>query len=169
MSEVPFHPLTALQVLVNHGVRFVLIGGYAANLRGSPVITGDLDLCYARDARNLERLAAALIELEAALRGPGVPEDLPFIPDAKTLELGDHFTFMTSMGSVDIMGTPAGTSGFDDLDQGASDVDIEGMTVRVASLDDLIRMKRAAARPRDKEHLEWLKALRDVIERGDTA
>jgi len=50
---------------VAHGVRFVLIGGYAGNVRGSSVITGDLDICYARDPANLERLAAALQEMEA--------------------------------------------------------------------------------------------------------
>ena len=49
MREPPFDPLTALRTLVERGVRFVLIGGYAGALRGSPVITGDLDICYARD------------------------------------------------------------------------------------------------------------------------
>ena len=61
MSEPPFDPLTALRTLAERGVRFVLIGGYAGALRGSPVITGDLDICYARDDDNVERLAGALL------------------------------------------------------------------------------------------------------------
>jgi hypothetical protein len=167
LSEIPFDPLTAFRVLLSHQVRFVLIGGYAAALRGSPVITGDLDLCYARDRGNLERLASALHELHARMRGPGVPDDLPFRPDAETLEAGDHFTFQTSTGALDIMGAPRGTTGFKDLDAQATEIDVGDVTVRVASLDDLIRMKQRAARPKDLIHLEWLQALRQEIEREE--
>lgn len=165
MSEPDFRPLDVLHVLARHGVRFVLIGGLASTARGSPVITGDIDICYARDPDNLERLAAALRELNARLRGRGIPDDLPFQLDAATLEAGDSFTFVTSAGSVDILGTPSGTSGFRDLVAGASELEIGGLPVMVASLDDLIRMKRAASRTKDLEHLEWLLALRDETER----
>jgi hypothetical protein len=168
VSEVPFQPLAALRLLVAHGVRFVLIGGYAANIRGSPVITGDLDICYARDLGNLERLATALQEMEARLRGPGIPDDLPFLLEAKTLEMGDAFTFQTRYGSLDVLGTPSGTGGFKDLEKAATEIEVDGLTFRVASINDLIRMKRASARPKDHVHLEWLKSVRHMIE-GDEA
>jgi hypothetical protein len=164
MSEPDFRPLDVLRVMARNDVRFVLIGGLASTARGSPVITGDIDICYARDPDNLERLAAALRELGARLRGRGVPDDLPFQLDAATLEAGDSFTFLTRAGSVDILGTPSGTSGFRDLVAGASELEIGGMPVAVASLDDLIRMKRAASRTKDLAHLEWLLALRDEAE-----
>ena len=159
MSEPPFDPLRALRTLVDRGVRFVLIGGYAGALRGSPVITGDVDVCYARDGENLERLAGALGVLDARLRG--APPDVPFRLDARTLRAGDHFTFTTSAGPVDILGTPAGTKGFADLDGGATDEVIDGLTIRVASIEDLIRMKRASGRAKDRIALEWLSAVRD--------
>lgn len=162
MSEPSFDPLRTLRTLVDHGVRFVLIGGYAGALRGSPVITGDVDVCYARDDENLERLAAALGLLHARLRG--APPDVPFRLDARTLREGDHFTFTTSAGPVDILGTPAGTKGFADLDGGATDEVVDGLTIRVASIEDLIRMKRAAGRTKDRIALEWLSALRDEAE-----
>lgn len=165
IDAAPFDPLGALKVLTDHSVRYVLIGGFAATIRGSPVITGDLDLCYSRDDRNLRALAAALQELGAKLRG--APPDVPFQLDAQSIKNGDHFTFNTSAGSVDCLGTPAGTSGYKDLDAAATDEDIDGLTVRVASLDDLMRMKRAAGRTKDKLALEWLGALRDEIERGE--
>lgn len=161
MSEPPFDPLGALRTLSEHGVRFVLIGGYAAALRGSPMITGDIDICYARDDANLQALAATLEELGATLRG--APPDILFRLDAATLKAGDHFTFSTKAGAVDCLGIPAGTDGFADLDASATDEDLDGLTVRVASIDDLIRMKQAAGRPQDLIAVEWLSALRDEL------
>ena len=162
LSEPAFDPIAGLRALVEHGVRFVLIGGYAAALRGSPMMTGDVDICPARDRKNVNRLAEALQSLRARLRG--APADVPFLLDGRTLEAGDHFTFATDAGPMDSLGTPAGTDGFADLDAAATDEDLDGLVVRVASLDDLIRMKRAADRPQDRIAVEWLSALRDEIE-----
>lgn len=161
MNADRFDPLAALRTLVRHDVRFVLIGGLAAAVRGSPVVTGDVDVCNARDRDNLARLAAALGELDATLRGaPAVA----FRLDAETLHRGDHFTFTTSAGPLDCLGTPAGTDGFADLDASATDEDLDGLVVRVASVDDLIRMKRAAGRAQGRVALEWLSALRDELD-----
>jgi hypothetical protein len=157
-----FDPLEALRTLLAHGARFVLIGGYAAAIRGSPMMTGDVDICYARDDENLERLADGLQTMDARLRG--AEPDVPFRLDARTLKAGDHFTFATSAGSLDCLATPAGTDGFADLDRQATDEDLDGLVVRVASLDDLIRMKRAAGRPQDLIAIEWLTALRDELD-----
>jgi hypothetical protein len=165
MSETPFDPLTALRTLLDHQVRFVLIGGYAGALRGSPIITGGVDICYARDDPNLERLAEALRSLDARLRG--APPGVPFQLDARTLRAGDHFTFSTSVGALDILGAPSVTKGFADLNANATDEVVDGLTIRVAAIEDLIRMKRAAGRPIDLIALEWLSAVRDEIEDRD--
>jgi len=167
MTEPAFDPLRALRALSEHGVRFVLIGGYAAALRGSPMLTGDLDVCHARDDANLDALAAALRELRATLRG--APEGVPFRLDAATLKAGDHFTFSTICGPLDILGTPSGTDGFADLNASATDEDLDGLMVRVASLEDLIRMKRAAGRPQDLIAVEWLSAIRDELDDSPSA
>jgi hypothetical protein len=164
MTGPEFDPLRALAVLQTQGVRFVVIGGFAAALRGSPLITGDLDICYARDDANLEAVAAALRELNATLRG--APPDLPFKLDATSLRNGDQFTFSTAAGSVDILGAPAGTSGFADLNRDATDEEVDGLKIRVASLDDLIRMKDAAGRAKDRLGLEWLAALKEELDQG---
>ena len=87
---------------------------------------------------------------------------MPFLLDARTLRAGDQFTFGTSVGALDILGTPSGT-GPADLDANATDEVVDGLTVRVASIEDLIRMKRAAGRPKDLIELEWLAAVRDEI------
>jgi hypothetical protein len=167
MSEPAFDPLEALRALDRHGVRLVLIGGLGARLHGSPSVTNDLDVCYERSPENLDRLAEALRGLEARLRG--APTDVPFQLDARTLSAGDHFTFVTSAGNLDILGTPAGVDGFDELLRNAEAMDLGGLTVPVASIDDLITMKQAAGRPKDLIEVEVLGALRDEIaerERG---
>lgn len=156
-------PSEFLRVLNAHGVQYVVIGGVAAGLLGSSSITRDLDICYERSRPNLEALAKALRELEAYLRG--VEPGLPFQLDARTLQLGDSFTFVTKYGNLDILGTPSGTGGYPDLVRKASDVDLGSVTVKVVSLDDLIRMKRAAGRPKDRIELEILGALREEIDR----
>jgi hypothetical protein len=159
-----FEFLDGLEILVKHGVRFVVIGGIAGNLRGSTTITNDLDICYALEPDNLERLAEALREVHAHLRG--APSDVPFRLDAKTLEMEDSFTFVTDIGSIDVLGHPTGIpGGYEELERAADDMGIAaGVTVKVASLDDIIRMKRAAGRPKDLIEVEVLGALRDEID-----
>lgn len=158
-----FDPIQALKVLVRHGVRFVIIGGYAGRFWGSNSITNDLDICYARDKKNFHALASALRELDARLRG--APSDVPFLLDAKTLEMGDHFTFETNTGNLDCLGTPHGSQGYLDLIQGATAMDLEGIRVSVGALEDLIRLKSATGRPKDRAEVEILAALREEIER----
>lgn len=154
-----------LEILLRHEVRFIVIGGYAAVLQGSPIITRDLDVCYARDDENLHRLADALRELGATLRG--APQDLPWRPDFRALKNGDHFTLTTSLGAFDCLGTPAGTTGYGALDPGAVEVPLQGLAVRVASVSDLIRMKMAAGRAKDRAMLEDLGALQEEIDREE--
>jgi hypothetical protein len=159
-----FEYLDGLETLVKHRVRFVVIGGIAARLRGSTTITEDLDICYERDPENLERLVNALREIHARLRG--APANVPFRLDAKTLAMGDSFTFVTDVGSIDVLGHPSGIpGGYEELERAADETELLGsLTVKVASLDDLIRMKRAAGRPKDLAEVEILGALRDEID-----
>lgn len=154
-----------LGVLARHEVRCIVIGGIAGAAYGSPSVTMDLDVCYDRRADNLERLAAALRSVKARLRG--VDDDVPLVFDAATLAAGDHFTFSTRYGDFDCLGTPAGTAGYDDLARSAKAVDFDGLVVMVAALDDLIVMKGAAGRPKDRAEAEILGALRDEL--GDPA
>jgi len=155
-----FDPLTALRALVAHDVAFLLVGGLAGRAWGSPTVTNDLDVCYARTDENLERLAAALQGLGARLRG--VDDDVPFLLDALTIRRGMNVTFTTSAGALDVLGAPAGTDGYDDLAQQARRLRLaDGLDVLVVSLDDLIRMKRAAARRKDLIEVEVLEALRE--------
>ena len=160
-----FDPLAAITVLARHGVRYVVIGATAGRLLGSPTVTRDLDICYARDDANVQALASALQELNARLRG--VPGGVPFKLDARSLQAGDSFTFETDAGDLDILGTPAGTDGYPELIRTAQELDLGGLTVKVASIDALIAMKRSAGRPKDLIEVEVLAALRDEADRDE--
>jgi hypothetical protein len=157
-----FDPEGVIRLLGRHRVRYVLIGGLAAVTHGAPLVTQDVDICYARDDDDLARLATALREVDAELRGadPG----LPFRLDARTLRAGDAFTFTTDVGWLDLLGTPSGTDGYEDLARTADRFSLFGHAVLVASVDDLIRMKRAAGRPKDLLAVEELGALREELD-----
>lgn len=147
-----------LRKLAEGGVRFVVIGGVAANYAGSTTPTEDLDICYARDPENFKALAAVLRELGAVLRNP--PADDESRLDARTFPKGDSFSFTSSAGNLNVLGTPSGTRGYIDLVGAATTHKVDGAKVLVASIDDLIRIKRAAGRDKDRAHLEHLGALR---------
>lgn len=165
MTASTFDPIEILRVLSRAEVKFVVVGGYAAELLGAPLMTMDLDVCYERSAENMDRLASALRQLGAKLRVAKVDEDLPFILDGRTLAAGDSFTFSTDLGSLDVLGTPSGTKGFRDLVSSATAVPVaDDLSVRVVALADLMRMKRASARVKDKMHLEVLAALQEMLE-----
>jgi len=157
-----FQPDLIIDTLQRNNVQFIIVGGMAGNLLGSDSITHDLDICYKRDAANLQALAHALRQLDARLRG--APEGLPFILDARTLQNGDCFTFTTIGGSLDCLGTPAGTTGYADLYARSWVFNLNGRDVQVCSLDDLIRMKKTADRSKDRVQLEQLTALKKLIE-----
>lgn len=160
-----FDPEQVIRLLGGHRVRYVLIGGMAGIIHGAPFVTEDVDICHARDPANLEALAAALRAVHAELRGaePG----LPFRLDATTLGRGDAFTFVSDIGAIDIMAMPQGTSGFEDLVRTAEVFRLFDHDVAVAAIDDLVRMKRAAGRPKDLLAMEELGALRDELDRRD--
>jgi len=178
LRVLPFgrrHPLTEpqpdfrtiLTALAEHNVRFVLIGGLAMIAHGSAYLTRDMDLCYARDPDNLAALAEALAPLRPRLRG--APADLPFRWDARTLRSGSNFTLTTDVGDLDLLGYAAGAESFEALWQRATETELFEIPVRVASLDDLIAMKRAAGRSKDLAHVMELERLRALLAEGERA
>jgi len=153
----PFRPLAILQLLTARGVDFVVVGGYAAVLHGSPRVTQDLDVCYATDRANLDVLGRALVSANARLYG--IDEDVPFVPDGRPLARTQLMTLMTDLGKLDLMTSPDGAPTYERLRRNAMAVDLGDHLVRIASIADLLSMKRAADRPKDRADVVELAAI----------
>jgi hypothetical protein len=153
-----FRPRGLLEHLTGHSVDFVVVGGIAAVLHGSERNTFDLDICPAQDAANLDSLGTALVEIDAGLRG--IDEEIPFAPDGRSLAGIEILTLSTSLGPLDILVRPHGSPPYAALRRRAIQMDVGGPTpVLIASIDDLIAMKRETDRSKDREDVERLEAL----------
>jgi hypothetical protein len=163
-----FRPQALLGLLAERGVDFVVIGGIAAAIQGGSRNTFDLDVCPDQDPVNLDALGRALVGIDAVLRG--VEEDVPFVPDARALSQVQVLTLDTAYGPLDVLMRPDGSPPYAELRARATRIDLDGRPVLVASVDDLIDMKAAAGRDKDKLDLDELeeikRQLRDVRRRG---
>jgi len=156
-----------VQVLDRHGVEYLVVGGVGAQLHGATRATSDFDSVPATTEANLARLAAALRELHAFLRVGGLTDDearaLPMQLDAAALGRLDISTWRTDAGDLDVLahlrrrdGRPMG---YDNMLTRAKAAVLEGVTVRLAALDDIIASKEFADRPKDREALDELRRL----------
>ena len=159
MPEPEFQPERILRILQEHGVRVVLIGGFAAVIHGSPYVTTDIDVVPSADPENLGRLSGALDAMKARVWTASEPDGIPFDHDATSLAAVSVWNLVTDFGRLDLTFVPAGTSGYDDLQRGAVHLTILGAEVDVASLADVVRSKEAAGRDKDRLVLPVLRRL----------
>ena len=117
----------------------------------------------------MQELEPDFLALLRILDEGGVPEDLPFIFDVRTFSNMRNLTLATDAGSLDLLGKAPGARPFEELWEQAVIVEIGGMAVRVALVDDLIAMKTAAGRPKDRNHVLELRALRELTAEYDPA
>lgn len=159
-SPIPIEILA--EILVANGVEFIVIGGQAETIFGSPRVTFDVDLCYRRTRENIQRLAEALKNIKPTLRGadPG----LPFRADAPTLQAGLNFTFSTEAGDLDLLGYVEPIGDYDKLLVSAERHAIGKLELLTISLEDLIRVKQHINRSKDRESLLQLLAIKRIRE-----
>ena len=161
-----FDPVRICEILNEERVEYVIVGGFAAVIRGSSLPTRDIDIVPSRNSENLDRLARALTRMNAEIRieGGSVPTR---IDGAFLANMPFMLNLVTDFGEMDLTFTPAGRAGgFDGWRVGATIETVsEGVTVVVASLDDVIDSKQAANRPKDQLSLPYLESLRDEIRR----
>ncbi len=167
MAEPELAPDKVLGVLKEHGVKFVLIGGFAAVVYGSPYLTTDVDVVPEWTKGNLERLSVALDAMHARIWTASEPQGLPFGHDAASLGNTNMWNLVTDHGRLDVTFVPTGTTGYDDLARDAHHLVILGVDVDVAALADVIRSKEAAAREKDRVALPVLRRILDEEQRAE--
>jgi len=148
------------EILLRHGVEFIVVGGQAETLFGSARMTVDIDLCYRRTRQNLIKLAMALREIKPTLRN--APRDLPFIIDEQTLALGSNFTFDTPFGDLDLLGYLEPLGDYEAISRRAINIQVGLLNLSVIHIDDLITIKRHLQRPKDRDSLMHLLAIKKI-------
>lgn len=146
---------TLLEVLTKHDVDFIIIGGVCAVLHGAPVSTFDLDLVHSRTSDNLDRLMAALIELNAYYREH---EEKKLKPDVSRLSSSGHHLLMTKAGPLDLLGAVTGGRDYDALISHTNEVSLTGgVKVRLLELPLLITLKEEMDQEKDRAVLPLLR------------
>ena len=148
-----------LRLLIENEVEFIIVGGAAATAHGSARLTLDLDVVYKRSRENIAHLVDALRPIEPYLRG--APPGLPFDWSAQTIEKGLNFRLVTTLGALDLLGEITGGGGYEQLLSETVSIEIAGVNCLCLSLERLIKVKRAAGRPKD---LEAIAELQKILE-----
>ena len=148
-----------LERLVEAEIEFVLVGGLAVNAWGYMRATRDVDLVPDPSSENLEKLEALLTALDGKVDVDG---QLLAEGSIRTfLRTGDRTLVLTRLGQVDVLQGLPQVPRFATLSDQAIEVDMDGLVVRVCSLEHLLEMKRASDRPRDQDDLKLLEAAQN--------
>jgi predicted nucleotidyltransferase len=139
------------------GIEFVVVGGVAGAVQGSPFVTNDLDICYAANPANVTRLAKALARWKPYPRE--WDEGLPFTMDARAIRTTPLMTLRTVEGDIDLLDRVAGVGDYTAALESSEEVTAFNIRFRVLTLEALIRSRRAAARPKDLAQLATLEAM----------
>jgi hypothetical protein len=149
------------RALARSGVEYVTIGGIAIQAHGGQRLTQDLDVAIAASNDNLARLAAALLDLDARILGPGGQRSRS-VPTAPLLASSDQWHLITPHGPLDIVTLPAHLGSFADMRARAHEVPLGDLSIPIAHREDLLKMKRAAGRPQDLADVRLLESLDDA-------
>lgn len=147
-----------LCLLADSGISFVVVGGYAARMHGTSLLTEDLDVCALLSLENIGRLRELLAPYHPVHRM--TPKKLSFLEYPEDISRINNLYVKTDLGQVDLLGSIGGVGDFERVAEGAVEVTVFGRKCKVISIDDLIAAKKFARRPHDLEtvkQLEWIK------------
>lgn len=165
MTDLPdppgsFDARELFAALARNEVDYVTVGGIAIQAYGGQRLTQDLDIVIAASKENLDRLASALLDLDARILGPDGQRSRS-VPTASLLAASDLWRLITIHGALDVLTLPAHLGSFDDMRTRAHEIPLGGLSIPVAHRQDLLTMKRAAGRPQDLADVRLLESLDD--------
>jgi predicted nucleotidyltransferase len=150
-----------LQRLCDAEIEFVIVGGFAAVIHGSSLLTRDLDVCALLTQENVNKLREALQDLRPVHRLSG--QKLSFLDNPAADVTVNNLYLGTDLGPVDFLSNILGVGDFDSVRARAVEVELFGRRCRVISLDDLIRAKEALKRDKDQQAVLQLRAIREKL------
>ena len=154
-----------LECLVDHGVEFIVVGGISGALNGAPLDTLDVDVVHSREADNVQRLVAALRELDAYYR---IQPERRFRPDESHLSSAGHQLLATKFGNIDFLDSVTRQRTYADLLPHSKDLAISlETTINVLNLEMLIVLKEETGRPKDLAMLPTLRGTLEEIRRRE--
>jgi hypothetical protein len=149
------------QRLCDAEIDFVIVGGFAAVLHGSSLVTRDLDVCALLTQENVGKLREVLRDLHPVHRLSS--QKLSFLDNPDPEVRLNNLYLGTDLGSVDLLSNILGVGDFESVRANAVEVELFGRRCRVISLDDLIRAKEALKRDKDHQAVIQLRAIREKL------
>jgi hypothetical protein len=144
-----------LETLKKQQVDFIVVGNVSAALQGAPVTTFDLDIVHSRAEANIERLLAALVDMDAHYREQ---QSRKIVPRRSNLAGPGHQLLVTRYGPLDVLGVIEGDRDYDALLSSTNSITLkDGSEISVLNLETLIMLKETAPRPKDVAVLPVLK------------
>ncbi len=160
-SDVP----SLLRRLVGAGVNFVIVGGYAGVVHGCTLVTQDVDICCNFTPGNLLALQKAVADLHPVHRM--TPGRKPLQLTAENAGQFRNLYLDTDFGHLDCLSEIQGLGGYDEVAKASQTIEIDGLRLRVLTIDALIVAKEAMNRPRDREAVRQLRAIKELQDRGE--
>lgn len=162
--------LEILSQLHDRGVEFVIVGGVAAALHGTSRVTFDLDLVPSLAEEPWRAAVDLLWSLGAR---PRIPEPLERIRDVEQIRRWQRekgmlaLNFRTPDGRIEVDLLVSESERLPSLRERAVQVTLDRRTFYVASIDDLIAMKRQAGRPQDLLDIVQLQDIQHRLQRPE--
>ena len=164
-SKKPTGPdLSALlEGLIESDIKFILVGGLAAVVQGTPVTTMDVDIVHNQSFENISKLLAFLKSIGAFYRRP---DNKVIEPKEEDLSGTGHALFTTRLGPLDVLAVIEEGKAYEDLLEHTIEIEFRGHTIRVLDLKMMIELKRISNNPADKQRLPVLEeTLRQLEEK----
>ena len=143
-------------------VDYVVVGGLAANVRGSDRVTKDIDIAYHTEANNLRKLCEVINAHEPRILVLGKPEGSPVTVTPELLKRHPMLQLSTNLGEVDLLKSIAGFNSYGAIKKYSETFDVGGRVIRMLTRDGVIKSKRALKRPKDIEDIKQLEAIAEL-------
>jgi predicted nucleotidyltransferase len=150
-----------LNLLLENEIDFVLIGGFAAVVHGSTLVTQDLDICAAITEENINKLREALKDYNPWHR-MNRKAKLSFIDHPESLEKVNNIYLQTDLGILDVLSETQPAGDFEMIKKNSVEISLYGHKCKVISIDDLITVKEKMNRPKDIQAVLELKKIKEI-------